>query len=143
MGRLMTVFGIIIVLGKPADVQAKALASPDDLRPYADSLMTKISRAAFDGAGVSIKEYSVLPEEEVKSLIGRVKLQINMMLPRFGKGMGYEFIKQEMAGASVVRLIYISKHEHHAMPWTFVFYKSSDGWTLNQFLFNDNLCTLF
>lgn len=126
-----------------ASAQVRTLNSEKEIRSFAETVMSHAAKMDYDGIVKTAQAYSSLPEEEMKALIGQIKLQMNAYVPRFGKAVGYEFIKEEQVGASVIRLTFIAKHENHALPWRFVFYKSPSGWMLNQFFFNDNLNMLF
>jgi hypothetical protein len=42
-----------------------------------------------------------------------------------------EFIGTRRLGKSLVKLVYLEKHEHAPFPWCFVFYRAQDEWKLN------------
>src|SRR5450830_308287 len=67
-----------------------------------------------------------------------------MQLEQFiGSSVGYEFIRSEKVGDSLLKLVYIEKAEKQAIPWQFIFYKTGAGWALSAFSNSDNINTLF
>ena len=60
-----------------------------------------------------------------------------------GASVGYEFIRSERVGDSLLKLVYIEKAEKQAIPWQFIFYKTTAGWALSAFNTGDDINTLF
>lgn len=58
------------------------------------------------------------------------------VLNTYGKLLGYEFIKQQKYGDSVVRLVYVLKFEQIPLIWEFYFYKPVSEWTLVNIAFD-------
>lgn len=57
--------------------------------------------------------------------------------------MGYEFIRAEKVGESLLKLSYIEKTQKQAIPWQFIFYKTPTGWGVSAFNNGDNVDSLF
>jgi hypothetical protein len=66
-----------------------------------------------------------------------LKTQTASNLPMYGKILGFEKIREEKFGASVVRLVYLLKSEKAPTVWEFFFYKPQTNWFLANILFND------
>jgi hypothetical protein len=66
-----------------------------------------------------------------------LKQQTQTVLPIYGEVIGYEFLREETFGDSVVRLVYLLKSEKHPTVWEFYFYKPKTEWFLSNILFND------
>lgn len=70
-------------------------------------------------------------------------MQLPVMSQRFGKSNGYEFIREEKTGESLLRIIYIHRFEKHPMRWSFYFYRGKSGWVLDTFKTDDDIRQLF
>ncbi|MBI5806009.1 hypothetical protein HZA73_08180 [candidate division TA06 bacterium] len=66
-----------------------------------------------------------------------VKRQTEMVAQLYGEINGFDFIREETFGTSIVRLVYILKFEMMATTWEFYFYKPHDEWFLAKIMFND------
>ncbi len=66
-----------------------------------------------------------------------IKKQTSIATSVYGKLLGYEFIKQQNYGNSIVRLVYIIKTEMHPLTFEFYFYKPKTKWILSNISFND------
>lgn len=71
-----------------------------------------------------------------------LRRQTEAYLPLFGKIVGWELVHEEAFGASVVRLVYLLKANHHALTWEFYFYKPAESWFLVQVTFDDQFRAL-
>lgn len=58
------------------------------------------------------------------------------VLNTYGKLLGYEFIKQQEYGDSLVRIVYVLKFEQIPLIWEFYFYKPVSEWTLVHITFD-------
>lgn len=66
-----------------------------------------------------------------------LKTQTASALPMFGKIIGFEKVREEQFGTSIVRLVYVLKCEKAPTVWEFYFYKPQANWFLANILFND------
>jgi hypothetical protein len=76
-------------------------------------------------------------------MLGQAKLQQPMTAQRFGRSQGVEFLREERAGESLLRITQIQRYERHLTRWVFYFYRTNSGWVLNTFHFDDNVRALF
>ena len=86
-----------------------------------------------------MKSYTVVPAAEYDAMIGQAELRQPMMLARFGKSIGYELIRNDAVGKSLVHVVYLQRFERHATVWRFIFYRTNAGWTLNSFKYVDDI----
>jgi len=121
----------------------ETVASPKAARDLTDQIMAKVGTKDLDAAIKLMKPYTIVPEAEIDASLGQFKLQQSMIAQRFGASLGTEFVREEKVGESLLRLTHIHRFEKHAMRWTFYFYRSSKGWVLNTFRFDDNIVALF
>jgi len=122
---------------------ADTLKSEEDLRPLAESVMSKVAANDLNAAFMAMQPYVVITDSELQSAALSAKAQREQYGVRYGKTIGTEFINQTKVGASLVRILYIEKTEKHALPWTFYFYKTPKGWVLNSFTWSDQVHFLF
>jgi hypothetical protein len=66
-----------------------------------------------------------------------MKKQTESGLSIFGKIFGYEKIREERFGSSILRLVYVVKSEKFPTVWEFYFYKAKNDWVLGNLKFND------
>lgn len=99
------------------------------------SLQTSGVRAAFK----KIRELSPLPDSELEPMQKQTAQQLATVKPRFGKIIGFERVRVEAKGQSVLECIYITKFERHILRWRFYFYKPKDKWFLNTFFWDDKI----
>ncbi|WPD24970.1 MAG: hypothetical protein SD837_10465 [Candidatus Electrothrix scaldis] len=106
-------------------------------------LSTSIIKAVSDNnvpmALDIIEKYSPLPEEEFKLVRQLTIEQLNMIKPRFGEYVGYEFINSKKIGTAIVRHDCIVKCQNHILRWEFFYYKPKDKWFLNTFKWDDQI----
>lgn len=66
-----------------------------------------------------------------------------MLAQRFGKTIGFEFIREERAGENLIHIVQICRYEKHMTRWNFYFYRGASGWVLNTFNFDDHIKAVF
>ena len=122
---------------------AGTLRSESEIRSFTDGVMGSIAADNLDGAFKQISEYLVLSEAELIPIKAQLQLQMPNLLRRFGAPAGFDFIESKQKGNSLLSMTYVARYEKHAMPWTFYFYKTPNGWVLNTFRFDENFIRLF
>lgn len=112
-------------------------------KDFTDKVMAKVATGDIQGGLEMMKPYTIVPSAEFDAMVGQAALQLPTITQRFGKSLGQEFIGEARVGESLVRLIYISRYERHAMRWRFFLYKGGSGWVINTFLFDDRIHEIF
>jgi hypothetical protein len=145
--RMMTmrtyVFMIMMVFCCSTSSFADTLKDEDEVKRFGDSVL---ETAVVDGvveAFDAMAPFVQLNEAEMNSLAKESKKQRDQYVGRFGKSVGYEFLGKSTVGTSLIMLQYIEKTERHAFPWTFYFYKTEQGWMLNDFAWHGDIRRLF
>jgi hypothetical protein len=136
---------ILLLLAAPAiaSAQTKVFASPDEARRAAEGVVASAAAGNLTGALKAFRDFSVLPANELDVMEAQVGTQLAPILQRFGSPTGYELVKEDKLGSSLVRYVYLVKHEKAALRWMFVFYRAERGWTGTDFRFDGNLFALF
>lgn len=148
---LRLTLSLALMLGQaalqPAAAQATAAKpasttqfAPDraSFRADIDRIMALIGAGKLEQAIAQIKPRTVVPEVEVDAMLSKITPQLPMMIERYGRIQGQEFISEKTAGQHLVRLIYLTRHERNAVVWVFVGYGGAEGWSINSFNFMDN-----
>ena len=131
---------IILVAGFGlGTAHAATLQTDADVRAFADRVMAQVAKADLPGAFAEMKPYTIVPPAEFDAAALQSKSQRDMVGTRFGATIGYEFIGEKRSGQSLLKLTYIEKTEHHALPWIFYFYRAPNGWVLNSFNWHDRM----
>lgn len=139
----MRLIFIILSIFLSVNANAAELKSKDDIRNFTQSVMTQVAKGKMQEGLKLIKPYLIIPESEFNVMAEQLKMQEPLMKQRFGNTIGVEFVKEEEAGNSLLRIIYIQKFEKHIMRWRFYFYKPRDSWVLNTFFTDDKLQLMF
>lgn len=89
-----------------------------------------------------LKENSVISPAVLDTLEIEIERKMNMVLPNYGKKISYEFIAEHKIKDFIVRRFYIQKFENYYLKFQFTLYKSSTGWKITGFEFNEELLEL-
>jgi hypothetical protein len=122
---------------------ADTLKGPTEARQLTDRVMAKVGGGDIENGIRLTKPFLIIPSSEFEVMLEQLKLQMPAMSQRFGKSIGYEFIREDKVGENLLRIIHVHRFEKHAMRWSFYFYRGKDGWTLNTFKTDDDIRQLF
>lgn len=116
-------------------------AEPASPKEKAEAFLASVQKGDISGGYDRLFMGSAIPQDKPQA-ITLVKTQTQSGLPLYGKILGYDFIKEEKHGSSVVRLVYLLKSEKAPTIWEFHFYKPTDAWFLASVIFNDQFALL-
>jgi len=119
------------------------LKSPVEARQLSDRVMSKLASGELEQGLRLMLPYLIIPSAEFEAMLGQAKLQEPMLAQRFGTRQGFEFVREERVGESLLRITQIQKYERHLTRWVFYFYRTNSGWVLNTFQFDDNIRAVF
>jgi hypothetical protein len=143
MLRMICLCGSLLVTTLPANSQTQSLTSTAEIRKFTDSVMANVGVGKYDGAWKQIRPYAVVPASELDAFSKNFDQQLPTIKTRFGTPIGSDFIREDRAGDSLVRLTYIARYQRSATRWYFVFYRGEKGWVITDFKFDSNLIDLF
>lgn len=132
---------VLLAISLPA--HAELLKTTSEVRAFTDKIMSHIGGGELDKAFNELKSTSLVTETEIDSVAIQSKAQRQKYAKFYGDSIGYEFIREQQVGESLLHLQYIEKTNMHAFPWSFYYYKTSKGWKLNTFNWNDQIKNLF
>ena len=140
----MTLRGLLFALLLSAtSARADTLKTEVDVRKFADSVMAKVGEGDIGAAFAIMKPYTIVPATEFDAMTLNSKSARDQFGSRYGRSIGFEYVCERKVGESLLRLTYMEKTEKHVLPWYFYFYKGSNGWVLNSFLWNNRMSDLF
>ena len=68
--------------------------------------------------------------------------QINNLFPAYGKMLSPEFITQRKIKDFIAKRFYMLKFDKYYLKFEFTLYKSSSGWTVTNFKYDEELTEL-
>jgi hypothetical protein len=134
---------IIFFLITSTSVMAETFKTENELKPFTESVMVKVAANDVESAFKLMSHYVVISDDEFQSMALKSKSVREQYGKRYGNTIGYEFISQQKVGDSLISIVYIEKTQKHALPWSFYFYKTPQGWVLNTFTWSDEMHKLF
>ena len=105
-------------------------------KAMAEAFFGRLQKSDVSGAYDNLFRGSSIPKDKPQAVTA-LKQQTQAGLPLYGKVLGYELVREESFGTSLVRFVYLLKSEKHATVWEFYFYKPKNEWFLANILFND------
>lgn len=124
-------------------VLADTLSDLDAVRAVSDKAMVQIGSGRTDEGLRILKPYSAAEPAEFDGLIAQVNKQVPAMEARFGKVVGYERVREDRAGESLMQISYLQKYDLSGIRWVFRYYRSPTGWLLDSMTFDGQLDLLY
>ncbi len=128
-----TIFAAILILAfvsaSPAQDKSPKVMTEGFFRMLMENKMPEAYNQLLVGSPVP----KLRPEE-----IDMIKEQTQSTLTDYGKILGYDLIREEKFGGSVLRLVYLLKSEVVPTVWEFFFYKPKTEWYVLGVTFFDD-----
>jgi hypothetical protein len=134
---------LLVLICTSSVALADSLKGPTEAKDLTNRVMAKVGSGDIEGGLMLTKPYLIIPSAEFDVMLNQLRMQQPAMIQRFGKSIGFEFIREDKIGENLLRIIQINRFEKHAMRWSFYFYKGKDGWVLNTFKTDDDIRQLF
>ena len=134
---------LAILVSQESGAQQSTLRNLTDVKTFSEGFMGLVGSGKYDEAFKRARSIVIIPLVELDAAVAQANSQMPQVIQRAGKPKGYEFIREQKVGESLVRHQYIARHERFAMRWNFVFYNTGSGWVLAEFKFDTNLSSLF
>jgi len=129
----MKIFLTIFILVFSVNYSEAKSKKPNQM---AESFFQMVMNGEINEAYDKLFEGSTIPTSKPQA-VNMLKTQTASGLPLYGSIIGYEKIREEKFGGSVVRLVYILKSEKAPTVWELYFYKPNQNWFLASIIFND------
>ena len=108
-----------------------------------ESAMKKFISEDYKGGIDLLIPYWKVSKNELDTMVMQTITSRVTVKARYGASIGYEFISQKMIGQSFLKFTYIEKLENTAIRYTFVFYRPSDSWEMQNLFWDDKVALLF
>ncbi len=125
------------------NLNAEVLKDDKDTKSLAQKSAIEFGKGNYEKSVDVLRENWPIPVAEINNLVYQTQSQMKLVANRFGKKVGYDFVKTEKIGNSFIKHIYIVKFENHAIRLNYVFYKPKKYWKLNSFNWDDKVQLLF
>ena len=139
----MRLQALLLAIAMPSAGLANELTTVEATKQVCGQAATKFASASPETAYEVLLPYWPLAREEVQNLGYQTKTQLDMVGGRFGAAIGAEHVKTTLSGESLVKHVFLIKHEKHAMRFSCVFYKPANTWVVNAVVWDDKPHNLF
>jgi hypothetical protein len=140
MKLTLAAVGLCVLYVVPAFAEEKAETLAP--RARADAFLVALQGGQLDTAVDGLVRDSPMLQGKPQEL-EVMKNQTKSMLPIYGPMLGFENVKDQAVGDSLIYLVFLARHEKHPISWRFVFYKAKDRWLLSAFKWSDSFEGLF
>lgn len=139
------IIAIFILVASAATFAAggRNLSSREETKRLSDDFMKKISDGQIGPAFESIRPYFPLPDNEFAVTLDKTVKQLATISVQYGRPAGYELVKEEMVGTSLVKYTYLQKFEKNALRWSLLFYGPGNRWQINNLNWDSKIRKLF
>ena len=122
---------------------ARALPSADAAVALSDRIMQFIVAGnPAEGFDLALP-HALVTKAQMDDFNKQVKTHQDTWGARFGKSTGYELLRNDTMGDSLVRTIFLHRFDEHAIVWYFVWCRGTQGWVLSRFVFVEDSTKLF
>ena len=136
--------GLLLGWASTVVVAQEILKNEREAKALTERVMTAVARGDLGQAYAELKRHTSLPAEEIDAgMKASIAQRSDAFVARYGKVIGHDFIHQQKAGKSLMRLSYVEQLEKQPLVWVFDFYSTGRGWVLNQFRWVDNTAALY
>ena len=115
------------------------LRTISDAQSLCDNAMTLLHDDAPDRAFDRLAAYWAFSDDEMTQLLREVERTRAVVADRYGDALDYRLVREETVDEVLARFVYIERFELHGLRWRFTFYRGSDGWSLNDVYFDDEI----
>jgi hypothetical protein len=142
MTKLLTAFVLGFILVSCG--QKNQVTDNDEQRidKVCDTFMQYFSKEQFKDAIQLLKQNSVIEPEKLDTLQVTIENQAQNFFPAYGKMLSADFITDRKVKDFIEKRFYILKFEKYPLKVDFTLYKSSHGWTITSFNYNEDLMEL-
>ena len=123
--------------------QDKTLQTNQELTDLSVKVCTQFSDGKISKSIDLMRPYWPIDVSEIDALEEKTLRYVNMIKERYGKSLGYSYVKTETIGDFAIRETYLIRYNLSAVRLKFTYYKTSDGWILNAFNWDDSYAEEF
>ncbi len=133
----------LLLMLSPSAAMTEELKDSTAAVALAEKVVQKTSTGDVRDGLELARPYLEIPSSQFDVLLGQVEMQAPVQATRYGKSIGYELLRKDTVGDSLIRIVYIQKFERHAVAWIFYFYKPKNDWLLAELSYSDAISGAF
>ena len=142
MTKFLTIVFLSLTLVACGQKKQSIDKDKERLDKVCDSFMESFSKGQFKESLVLLKQNSVLEPEKLDTLLVTIENHSHNVFPAYGKMLSAEFISERKIKDFLAKRFYILKFEKYPIKFDFTLYKSTNGWTITSFNYNEDLIEL-
>ena len=142
MNKLNFVF-VVSILSLNCFGQNKFLKSISESEELSKNVSELFSQNKVSSGINNLSEYWPLPKNELDALEEKTIKYLNLIEARFGESLGYLKVNEERIADIAIRETYLVRYSMSAIRLKFTYYKSTKGWILNAFEWDDSFSEEF
>jgi hypothetical protein len=122
--------------------EKKQIVDKERLDKVCDTFMQTFAKGQYKEALTLLEQNSVLGQEKIDTLITTITRQSENVFPFYGKLISSEFIIERKIKDFIAKRFYILKFDKYYLKFVFTLYKSTNGWTITSFSYDEELIEL-
>lgn len=138
MIRKLTSLFVFLYFINTTLAQKKYLKNTDEMNFLSKNVTTLFKDNKVSEAFVELKPYWPVSESEIESLESKTIKYIDIIEERFGKPLKIEEIRNESISDFAKRKTFLIQYPISAIRLIFTFFRSTDGWVINAFKWDDS-----
>lgn len=142
MTKYFLFFSVIISLSACGQTKNKVDKDKDSIDLVCDQVMKSFLNSKVSEAMRLLKENSIMSTASIDTLSVKVEDHFLNVFPGYGKIVKYEFIKEAKVKDIIAKRYYLLEFEKYYLKVDFTLYKTTKGWTITSFFYNDDLLEL-
>ncbi len=136
-------FAAVVLVGLPCFAEPPPLNGKADTRALTEAAMQLVAADKISEAMDKLKPYWRLPPNEIDTLVLKTITLRNTIGDRYGRTLGFAFVREDDVGDYLIRYTYVERRENHPLRWTFIFYRATDKWWMDGASWDDKVSELF
>jgi hypothetical protein len=142
MTKLLTAIFLSLTIFSCDQTKKSTDADKERINAVCDKFMEIFGKGQYTEAMDLLKQNSVIEQEKIDTLRATIKEQMAKAIPAYGKMISSEFIIERKVKDFLTKRFYILKFDRNILKFDFTLYKSTNGWTITSFSYDDNLVEL-
>jgi len=107
-----------------------------------DKFMQTFAEGKFNDALQLLRQNTVMTPSTLDTLQVTITDQMGNIIPSYGKMLSSEFITERTIKDFIARRFYILRFDKYYLKFDFTLYKTTNGWTVTNFKYNEELIEL-
>jgi hypothetical protein len=108
-----------------------------------DKFMQTFRDGKYKDAIQMLKQISVIDQSAIDTLTATTNNQMSNITDTYGKINSYEYLGEKAIKDFLVKRTYLLRFDKYYLKFNFTIYKSNLGWTITNFIYNEEIDDLF